>query len=147
MLSLFDDLHQILGIAAVLVAIAAGLVLGSRPYRLAAVVMMIETFGWLGFSWVLDQADKVVFNHGKSILVAALLALIVLRHRSFGLVVLLALQLVAVSIHLSIWIERSIPADVNALVLNGVGWGMVATLLVGSVGSFRLRRNRQTFMP
>ena len=70
MLSLFDDLHQIFGIAAVLVAIAAGLVLGSRSYRLAAAVMRIETFGWLGFSWVMDQADKVVFKHGKSILIA-----------------------------------------------------------------------------
>jgi len=139
MLSLFDELHQLLAIAAVLTAIATAFALGSRPWRLAAAIMTVEAFSWLAFSWALESTDTVVFSHAKSLVVAALLAAVVLTHRSLGLVFLLAFQLVAVFIHLSAWLERSIPADVNALVLNGVGWLMLATLFVGALSSVRRR--------
>lgn len=138
----FDELHEILGTGAIAVAIGTSLAIGSRPYRLAALVLILEVFGWLGFTWLFDQGDRILFGHFKSLIVAALLSLIVLRHRSAGLVVMLGLQFVAVIFHLSVWLERSIPASINAFVLNAVGWAMLGALWTGSVLSTRAAASR-----
>jgi len=131
----FDELHEIIGSGAVIVAILCALVVGTRPYRLAGLVMILEAFSWLLFAWMFDRYDRVIFSQGKSILIALLLAAILLRHRGPGLVLLTSLQTVAVLIHMSVWVERSILADVNALVLNAIGWMMLAVLIAGSIHS------------
>ena len=131
----FDELHEIIGSGAVVVAILCALVVGTRPYKLAGLVMILEAFSWLLFAWVFDRYDRVIFSHGKSIVIAVLFAAILLRHRGLPLVLLASLQMVAVLIHLSVWVERSILADVNALVLNAIGWMMLGVLIGGSIHS------------
>lgn len=131
----FDELHEIIGSGALLVAILCALVVGTRPYKLAGLVMVLEAFSWLLFSWMFDRYDRVIFSHGKSILIALLFAAILLRHRGLALVLLASLQTVAVLIHMSVWVERSILAEVNALVLNAIGWMMLGVLTAGAIHS------------
>ncbi|HZW15918.1 MAG TPA: hypothetical protein VFF66_06650 [Brevundimonas sp.] len=131
----FDELHEIIGSGAVVLAILCALAVGTRPYKLAGLVMILETFSWLAFAWIFDRYDRVLFSHGKSIVVAVLFAAILVRHRGLPLVLLASLQMVAVLIHLSVWVERSILADVNALVLNAIGWMMLALITGGSIHS------------
>ncbi len=133
-LASFDELHEILGTGSVLLALLVAGVVGRKPWRLAAAVLALELIGSLALA-VLDRYDRVLFTHGKSILVAGLLALIVLRHRAPGLIVLLALQFFALLLHLAVWLEPTILARANALTLNGVGWAMILTLAAGSLQS------------
>ena len=131
----FDELHEIIGSGAIVVAILCALVVGTRPYKLAGLVMILETFSWLLFAWMFDRYDRVILTQGKSVLIAALFAAILMRHRGLPLVLLTSLQFVAVLIHLSVWMERSIPADINAMVLNASGWMMLGLLIAGSIHS------------
>jgi len=139
MLSIVNELHEILGFAAVIVAVGAGLLSRRPAYRWAAGVIILETLFWLSVSGLLNAGDRLVLGHAKAFAVTGLLAWGVWRHESWGLILLLALQLVAVFVHLALWFEASIPSSVNALVLNAVGWLMMATLFAGAAAS-SLRR-------
>lgn len=140
MLRIVNELHEILGFAAVIVAVGAALLSRRPAYRWAAGVVIIETLFWLAVSGLLNAGDLLVLGHLKAVVVTVLLAWGVLRHESWGLILLLALQLVAVFVHLALWFEASIASTVNALVLNAVGWLMMATLFAGAVTSW-LRRD------
>lgn len=140
-LASFDELHEILGTGAIVLAIVVAALVGTRPWRLAAVVLGVELVGSLLLASI-DRYDRVTLTHGKSVLVALLLAMIVLRHRTFGLILLLSLQLLALLIHFAVWLEPTILARVNALVLNAIGWAILVVLLAGSVQS-RVRSSSQ----
>ncbi len=141
-LASFNELHEIIGSGGLLAAILCALAVGSRPWKLAALVMALETLSWIVFASTLDGRDRVMFGNGKSIFVALLFAAIVYRSSGVGLMLLASLQFVAVLIHISIWADRSIGADVNALVLNAIGWLMLAVLTLGSILSRSTERSQ-----
>ena len=58
----FDELHEIIGSGAIVVAILCALVVGTRPYKLAGLVMILETFSWLLFAWMFDRYDRVILD-------------------------------------------------------------------------------------
>jgi len=99
--------------------------------------MAFDAFALGALSGIVSRSDRVTLTHAKSVLVALLYAALVVRFGGRGLVILTALQGVAVLFHLSTWFDQSIMVSINSLVLNAVGWAMPLTLVPESISNRR----------
>lgn len=134
-LSAIDQLYEILAVGSVILVSALALTVGRGPERIAGAVVLIEAFGFVLLTGLLDQGDRVVLVHAKAVLVLGVYIVMVLRWPHRWLVLLTGLQAFAVLIHLVVWIDRSIVIYANSLLLNATGWLMLLVLAVTTVGN------------
>lgn len=134
MLNAFDDLHQILAIMAVILVIGLALTIGRGPERLCALILLFDTFGIVLLITLFDQPSRLWMVHAKAILVLLAYGGVLWRWPHRWLILLAALQIFAVILHLSAWVDGSILIMVNSLLLNGVGWLMMIVLVAATIG-------------
>ncbi|MGK2910709.1 MAG: hypothetical protein ACSLE1_13060 [Sphingobium sp.] len=135
LLSAIDDLNEIFGLLTVLGVCGVAILLGSRQQKLAGVVQLIDAFGIALFTAFVAREDRMIVGDLKSLIILACYCGLTIRWPDTFLILLTGLQGYAVSLHLAVWIDRSIQSPVNALLLNITGWLMLL-VLVASV-SFR----------
>lgn len=136
-LTAIDELHEIIAVGAVLAVCALAIGLGTLQQKLAGVVQFVDAFGLAIFSALLARPDRVFAIDGKALFVLAAYCALTIRWRDRLLIVLTGLQAFAVMLHLSVWLDNSILAPVNGLLLNITGWTMLAVLAVATLFSRR----------
>ena len=122
LLAPFDQIQEILGLAAVVVTGLFAVFMGRREVRVAGVLHLID-----GFSLTLVGA----LTHGATSFISADVK--AMRWPGRWLVVLTALQGLAVLIRWSFWLDAELPRATTSLILNLTGWMMLFILLGATV--------------
>ena len=124
----FADLYHILGTGAVIAVVGAALAFGSAHQRLAGVVQLIDMFGIAAVVALAHSEDRLYLVDAKAILILIAYGLMCFRWPDRWLILLTGLQGFAVLLHLSDWLDVSLPRSVNGLFLNVTGWAMLLVL-------------------
>lgn len=127
-LSAFDHLYEIIGLAAVV--LACGLAFAGRiQERLAAGLLLLDVFSIALLAWVIPLDPRLPVMELKAMLILAGYAAMTVRYSDRWIIALCGLQGFAVLLHLSHLLDVSIPRSVNGLMLNLTGWAMIITLV------------------
>lgn len=124
----FDNLHVILGAGAVIAVCGAAVALGSLPQKLMGVLQLLETFGIVWLTAGVAPEDRLYLVDAKSIVVLIAYGAMCYRWPDRGLILMTGLQGFAVILHVSDWLDVSLPRSINGLLLNSTGWGMLFVL-------------------
>ena len=134
MLEAFNDLYELIAIMATVVTLMLALIVGRAPERACGLILLVDAFGIILMLSLFDQPSRYWMVQAKAVLVLLAYGAVLWRWPHRWLIVLAALQAFAVLLHLAVWVDTSILAGVNALLLNGVGWLMMITLSAAAVG-------------
>lgn len=134
MLEAFNNLYELIAILATAVTLILALTLGRTPERICGLILLVDVFGIILMLSLFDQPARYWMVQVKAVLVLLAYGAVLWRWPHRWLIVLAALQAFGVLLHLAVWLDTSILAQVNALLLNGVAWLMMITLSAASVG-------------
>lgn len=124
----FENLYQILGVAAMVVGYGFAVAFGSRTQKVAGALQLMEAFGIAWLTTLATPGDPLYLMDAKSILVLIAYCVMCYRWPDRWLVLMTGLQGFAVLLHISDWLDVSLPRSVNGLLLNATGWGMLLIL-------------------
>ncbi|MBK1969179.1 hypothetical protein ABC365_00315 [Brevundimonas sp. 3P9-tot-E] len=133
LLAPFDQIQEILGLAAVVVTGLFAVFMGRREVRVAGVLHLIDGFSLTLVGALTHGATSFISADVKAILIWFAYALMTLRWPGRWLVVLTALQGLAVLIRWSFWLDAELPRATTSLILNLTGWMMLFILLGATV--------------
>ena len=137
-----NDLHEIIGLGTIVFTIALALIFGRTPHRVCAVMLAFETFGMVLLLSALTQEQRFLATKIRALVFVFAYAALTVRWRDRWLILLTGLQGYATLVHIAAWIDPTIWLGANSLVLNVVGWLMIATLAGASLSqAFNRRRS------
>lgn len=142
LLDVVNDLHEIIGVFAVLAVAGLAISLGGPRHRIAGLLTLADTFSLAILSAVLDGVDRHHVLDGKAVLVLIAYGIMTVRWPDRWLILLTGLQGFAVMLRLAARIDPTIVVPVNGLLLNVTGWLMLA-VLAGAAVAHILRPRRE----
>ena len=144
LLAAVNDLHEIIGNAAVMAVATLAIGLGGPRHKIAGAILLIESFSIVVLSSLLEGATRLVLQDGKAIVVLLAFGMMTVRWPDRWLILLTGLQAFAVMLRLAVWIDPSIVVPVNGLLLNITGWMMLAVLAAATIAHILRPRKSPT---
>lgn len=127
-LNAFDQLHEIVGLAAVIGTGLAALCLGTTPVRAAGALQLIDGIGIAALTAIFPYQTAFLTSDVRALAMWSAYALLTMRWSGRWLIALTSLQGCAVLVRGSFWLDDAPPRATTALILNTTGWLMIFIL-------------------